>query len=313
MLLSEMCLVMNDYMAIEGLSPITARNYVGAVRRMIDFIGDIETSELTRRHAESYLAMHRQKTSNATIYFDVASIRKFVALAVREGELQEDWSRSLKLPVVKRKLPSAMTVGQATRIINEWPVPRERKGLNGELARFNQIRNRTMMAVALFVGARAKEVTGLDFDDLNLVEDTVLLRNTKGGKSRLNPMHPELKTQLEHYIKLRLKMVDEPTKKLPALFVTWYRGQWQRMTPNSYSTIFKKHVRALGLGDERAHNMRHTFATTLLQGKTDIVTIQHLMGHETLETTLVYLKVDQTMKREAVNGLPIKLVPPEGK
>lgn len=311
MLLSEMSVVMKNCAMIEGLSPATIKNYLKAMRRVIAYVGDTEVSEFTRKRVEAYLAYHRQGTSNATIYFDVAAIRKFVGLAVREGELEEDWSRTLKLPNVKRKLPSAMPIEQAIRIINEWPMPRASRGLSRPLARFNQIRNRTMMALALFTGARSKEVVGLDFNDLDFASDTVHLRNTKGGDPRIIPMHPQLKLQLESYTKLRIEYVPTPIRQLPALFVSRHKGKWGRLLSTSYSIIFKEHVRALGLPSERAHNMRHTFATTLLRNKTDLLTIKELMGHERLETTMIYLKVDQTMKREAVNSLPIRLVPDE--
>jgi site-specific recombinase XerD len=306
--ISELLEVMKTTMLLEGLSPTTIQNYEFKVNYAIDhFLGDAEVSELTRRKVEAFVAYHRGKGISAnTSLQDVAAFRKLVQVAVREGELPNDFGREIKYPRVVEGLPSPMPVARAVEIVNHHPI-RERN------YRFVAIRDRTMLALALFTGARAKEVCGLELGDLDLNEDVITFRITKGGKPRIVPIHPELKVQLEVYLKIRLE-IDVSIKKLPALFVLRVkRGEsvngWRGLKPYYYSEIFKKHARSLGFGSERAHNMRHTFATTLLQSGADLPTIQHLMGHSDIRTTLKYLKIDASGKRKAVNNLPIKLVP----
>ena len=123
------------------------------------------------------------------------------------------------------------------------------------------------------------------------------------------PIHPELKSALEMYVKARLEIVPVPIKKLPALFVGNTIGakrSWGRIQSNTYSRLFRAHTHTLGL-DERAHSMRHTFATQLLENDVNLATIQQLLGHKNIETTTIYLKVGQGAKRKAVEGLTMKL------
>jgi integrase/recombinase XerD len=310
MKISEAVDVMRNRMLIQGMSPVTITNYANKLAYALQILGDIDVGELDRHKVEAYLAWHKQQgVANGAIYLDVSAFRKLIQVAAEDG-LCEDFSRDLKYPKVKEKLPSAMHVQDALEIINRWNRQRYYS--------FGIARNRTMFALALFTGARAKEVSGLDLNDIDLGENVIHFRVTKGDEPRVVPIHSELRKLLERYLKLRLK-IEVPIKKLPALFVIHsYRvaGReqthgWARISPGYYSIVFKKQAREVGLGDERAHNLRHTFATALLSSGADLVTIQHLMGHKDIRTTLRYLKIYTEGKRQAIENLPIKLVPDE--
>ncbi|MFB0559309.1 MAG: tyrosine-type recombinase/integrase [Dehalococcoidales bacterium] len=65
----------------------------------------------------------------------------------------------------------------------------------------------------------------------------------------------------------------------------------------------KAFARRAGLEDLHAHSLRHKFATDLLEHGADIRSVQHLLGHENLSTTQVYLSVTDKRLREAVDLL----------
>jgi site-specific recombinase XerD len=309
MLLSELIEIHLNRMRIEDRSPryITQRTFV--LRHVLAFAGDRPVPEFTRRDAEAYMAWHKQQGVGAgSLYSDVSALRGLISTAVLEGEIGEDWGYKLKYPKLRRKLPGAMPAERAVRLVNEWNLPPNHK--NTRLQRFNQVRNRTMIALALFTGARAKEVVGLDFDSLDLAGDRVVFTCTKGEEPRVIPLHPELKPLLEEYIRVRLEVVPIPIKKLPALFVGISRSPsrgrprgWNRLIAQTYSHIFRTHANSLGLPNERAHNMRHTFATQLLKSGASLPAIQSLLGHKNIATTLIYTKVDEEDKRKAMGGL----------
>ena len=305
MLLSEFIDTVRTHMILEGLSPRYTEQVVYALRRVAAW-RDKPVAEFGRRDAEAYEVMHKlEGVTTGALYADVCAFRRLSKSAVREGECATDWGRELKAPKVKRPLPAALSPEEALRIINVWhPVKN-----GGKINRYVQMRNRTMMILALFTGARAKEIVGLNFEHVDLGQGVISFVHTKGEEPRMVPIHPELKEALEAYIAVRLEIVPVPIKVLPALFVSDARncpGRWKRINSNTYSCMFRAHTHTLGL-DERAHSMRHTFATQLLENDVNLATIQQLLGHKNIETTTIYLKVGQGAKRKAVEGLTMKL------
>ncbi len=76
------------------------------------------------------------------------------------------------------------------------------------------------------------------------------------------------------------------------------------MHERSIQHFLQTYVTKIGLGgkDDSAHTLRHSFATHLLDGGTDIHAIKELLGHSNLSTTIVYLHLQQT-KRAAIQYL----------
>ena len=68
----------------------------------------------------------------------------------------------------------------------------------------------------------------------------------------------------------------------------------------------KEIAEAAGVAYATLHKFRHTYATPLLEGGCDIVTVQHLMGHSDIDTTRQYLDPDEGLKRQAVSKLSLK-------
>jgi site-specific recombinase XerD len=110
------------------------------------------------------------------------------------------------------------------------------------------------------------------------------VRQAKGRKDRCVPLSPRLLEALRaHWREHR------PT--------TWlFRGTGSagHLNPSTLQNAFQRAVRRAGLTKRaRMHTLRHCFATHLLETGTDLLTIQHLLGHSNLRTTLRYTHVRQ--------------------
>jgi integrase/recombinase XerC len=89
----------------------------------------------------------------------------------------------------------------------------------------------------------------------------------------------------------------------PALLLNRRGG---RLSTRAASAIFQKIATAGGLDDEiTAHTGRHTFATTLIRGGTDLVLVADMLGHSRLETVRAYTRPTPDDRAKALNLLPI--------
>ncbi|RYJ00656.1 MAG: site-specific tyrosine recombinase XerD, partial [Actinomycetales bacterium] len=143
-------------------------------------------------------------------------------------------------------------------------------------------------------GARISEAVGLDVDDLDLTDGTVLLRG-KGGKQRIVPVGSFALAAIETYL-----TTSRPTlaalQSGPALFLNARGG---RLSRQSAWTVLTKAAQRAGVAVEVSpHTLRHSFATHLLDGGADVRVVQELLGHASVTTTQIYTLVTIERLRE---------------
>jgi site-specific recombinase XerD len=161
-------------------------------------------------------------------------------------------------------------------------------------------RDRTIALIPYYAGARISEVARLDIDDLRRSARKAELRiYGKRGKVRTVQIHPKLRTELDLWLDERPHWPGATHNR--ALFLNTKGG---RLSARAASGIITTIARNAGLDDEpTAHILRHTFATTLVRGHTDLVVVAELMGHARLETTRRYSLPTDKDKADALNLL----------
>ena len=149
-------------------------------------------------------------------------------------------------------------------------------------------RDRALLELAYATGARASEIAGLLMDDLELAQGVIRCRG-KGNKERIVPVGSKARAAVEAYVE------DEREEMLkgrpsPYLFVSRTGRPMRR--EDVWRTV-KRYVEKAGLGGRKIspHTLRHSFATHLLENGYDIRTIQELLGHKSVETTMIYTHV----------------------
>lgn len=151
-----------------------------------------------------------------------------------------------------------------------------------------------------YAGARIAETVRLDVDDIRISARKGVLRILgKGEKVRVVPLHPQLRATLTGWLDER---GDWPgAADGPALFLN-RRGA--RLSVKGAHDIITGIAERAGLDDEpTAHVLRHTFATTLVRGGTDLVTVAELLGHARLETTRAYARPTDDDRARALDLL----------
>lgn len=163
-------------------------------------------------------------------------------------------------------------------------------------------RDKALALVPFYAGARIAETVALDVDDVRLSARKGILRiYGKGERVREVPLHPELRKALTDWLEERR---DWPgAKDGPALFLN-QRGQ--RLSAKGAHDVITGIADRGGLDDHvTAHVLRHSFATTLVRGGTDLVIAAELLGHARLETTRVYTRPTAEDRSKAVDLLPV--------
>lgn len=185
---------------------------------------------------------------------------------------------------------------------------------------------KTGLAASLLYGTglRINECVTLWVQDIDLTNHSICVRNTKGRQSRVTLLPKKLIEPLSQHLIWRKKLhVNDVAKgwgyvDLPNALHRKYpkaetRFEWQYIFPSastvpdksqrhivrrwhmSKSTLGKALRKAVKQCDitkrVTAHTLRHSFATHLLQSGTDIRTIQQLMGHKDLKTTMIYTHI----------------------
>jgi site-specific recombinase XerD len=163
-------------------------------------------------------------------------------------------------------------------------------------------RDQALALVAFYAGARIAEIVALDVDDVSLSARKGELRILgKGERAREVPLHPQLRTALAGWLEERPNWPG--AENTPALFLN-QRGE--RLGVKGAHDIITGIAATAGLDDEiTAHVLRHTFATVLLRGGTDLVIVAELLGHARLETTRGYTRPTAEDRARALGLLTV--------
>ena len=153
------------------------------------------------------------------------------------------------------------------------------------------LRDRALFELLYSSGLRVSEAARLEVADVDVAAREVLVRQGKWGKDRLVPVSQVAVS----FLKLYLQVWGRSGGRL-------FGGQWprDRLSGAAINRRFKTLLRRAGLYREglSAHSIRHSLATHLLENGADLRYVQELLGHESIETTVVYTnELHENMKR----------------
>jgi site-specific recombinase XerD len=163
-------------------------------------------------------------------------------------------------------------------------------------------RDRALALVPFYTGTRIAETVALDVDDVRLSARKGVLRVLgRGQREREVPIHPQLRGVLAAWLNERRAWPEASEGE--ALFLNRRGG---RLSARGAHDVITGIAARAGLDDRvTAHVLRHSFATTLVRGGTDLVIAAELLGHARLETTRVYTRPSAEDRRKAVDLLPV--------
>ena len=174
-----------------------------------------------------------------------------------------------------QKLPLVMSPDEAKRL----------------LAMAGNLKVHVMLALGYGCGLRAGEIVRLRAGDIDSAQMIIRIVQSNGRKDRHVMLPPEVLSLLRQWWKVRPTRYDA---KVPAQERWLFPGRrpGRPMTTRQLSGLFHETAQAAGIKKPVSlHSLRHSFATHLLEGGTDIRLIQALLGHDKLDTTARYTRV----------------------
>lgn len=271
-----------------GLSNNTLSSYRRDLARYSKYLGDCDLEDITQTQVGDFTAYLRTGDENhpplsaASAARTVIAVRGLHRFAVREGIVEVNVASAVKPPKPAKRLPKALPLDQVEAIL-----------ATADFATVLSKRDRALLETLYGCGARISEAVGLDLDDLDFEQGTVLLRG-KGNKQRIVPIGSYAVSALKDYLSAgRPALV---TGSQPAVFLNSRGG---RLSRQSAWAILRAATKKAGITAEVSpHTLRHSFATHLLDGGADVRVVQELLGHASVTTTQIYTLVTVDRLRE---------------
>ncbi|MBT8911741.1 tyrosine-type recombinase/integrase [Lactobacillus delbrueckii subsp. bulgaricus] len=214
--------------------------------------------QISRRDLEIYLLATGQKLASSTLSRKLSSLKSFYRFLTRRGLVKADPTVAIQLR--RGKIFYQDEVGQVIRSLNDG------KPLT--------VRNRAIVALFYATGMRLSELTDLKIKQLDL-ENGMILVHGKGNKDRYVFFDQESKKYLEEYLQAARPSLLKNEPDTGAVFLNKLgRPISSRLTAGAHP-----------------HELRHSFATAMLNNGADLRSVQELLGHEDLSTTQIYTHV----------------------
>lgn len=283
-----------------GLSKHTVQAYVSDARGFIDFLATLvgvdpdsvperTVSELGLENLEladvrSWLgAQQRAGSSRSSLARRSAAIKSFTAWLADRGVTGTDAGARLASPKPESRLPNVLSASDAGRLLD---YARDIAADGNK----SKIRNWAACEMLYSSALRISELTGLNTTDLT--DDAVRVFG-KGGVDRIVPLGTPAQEALQEYFGVRRTFIVSPTD---ALFLGDRGG---RLDPRTLRGILHRLSGAAGVADTAPHDLRHSAATHMLEGGSDLRTVQEFLGHASLGTTQRYTHVSPDRLRSA--------------
>lgn len=235
--------------------------------------------------------LSKQGLARASINRKVSSLRSFCRFLVREGHIEGNPFAGQRTARPARRLPKVLTVDEVGRLLDAPTAYWQRHAAahdDPQYADFACARDCAILEVIYSGGLRISEAVGMNFEDVDQLSSTFVVRG-KGRKERLCVLGAPALRRLREYLAEREKTGLAGRHRRGALFLNHKGG---RLTARSVQRAFKQYLQEAGLPvDYSPHKLRHSFATHLLDAGADLRSVQELLGHASLSTTQIYTHV----------------------
>lgn len=265
-------------MQLRRLSDNTQRIYTHAVFALAKHYMKAP-DRLTEEQIKAYILylLNERKLAWSTCDTNVAALQFFYGITLGRDSMR------LAIPARKseKRLPEILSAEEISRLV----------------AATKNLKHRVLLATTYSAGLRVSELVHLKITDIDSDRMMIRVEQGKGNKDRYTILSPRLLPQLRDYWR----------KHHPSSWLFPGQKPGRPLTRKSASRVFDAAKEKAGIHKVGGiHSLRHAFATHLLEAGVDARTIQILMGHKSVISTMRYLQV--TRKRIGSTQSPLDLL-----
>lgn len=262
----------------KNASPKTIENYSLRVNRFIEYIWDVDASQIKMIHIQDFRTyLIKQWLSQKTVNYHAVGLRSFFKFMLR-NDVETLSPEKIDLAKIPPRRVSYLSESQVQDILDA-PAKYTQNSLQ-------ILRDKAILATLYWTWLRVTELITLKTADVKLSENQFSVI-WKGSKLRSVFLTEDAKEKLKKYI---LSRSDDSEYLFISLSPNSYGEPISR---NSVESLVKKYAELVWIHEKvTPHTLRHSFATSLLRRGADIRSVQALLGHSSIQTTQIYTHVD---------------------
>jgi site-specific recombinase XerD len=257
----------SQYMELKAMSPMTVQAYTSAMWQFfLHFQNEEHPKNINTHQIANYLhqigtgSITRQKLAHCALL-----------LFYHEIIHQPKKLNGIPLPQIHSTIKKII----AEEVILET------------IAKIWNPRHKAIIAFLFGTGVRLMEICNFRMSDINRGRMEIVIHQGKGAKDRIIPLSPTLLKIIEQYYQWMDSCKHAPKEYLFELKPHWY------LSRSYISLVCKKYF-----GQEcHPHTLRHSFAVAFLENGGDLFTLQQILGHKDIKTTMIYLQYTTRLRR----------------
>jgi len=295
-----------DDRAFRNVSAKSLANYEGTLNEFHAYCvaaGVVNVSDVRPATVKGYLLSCQRDKGNkpSSINHKLQNLRVFFNYLEQEGIIEHNDNPARKVSPAKADVHiNTYTDQQVKEMLGYFRRMRARD------KSFYAYRDYVIVMVLLGTGMRLGELVNLKWSDVDFVNQVITVMGKKRQQSSI-PMLGKLKQELAEY----KVFVEQTLGNTPEYVFTDSHGV--RLTDNGVKCIFKRLKKVMGFHGVRlsAHTFRHTFAVRMVKAGADAFTVQKMLRHSALSTTMRYVNLygtalkEQNDKYNPLNGIDV--------
>jgi len=279
---------------VRGLAPKTRSIGLRIVGRLLTGrfgAGPIDMAAIKPAHVRGFFAqqakLYSKPVNTGTM---VASLRSYFRYRATLGDTVHALVGAVSYPANWQlaSLPKALKPEEVEQLVRSL----------GQIGR-SQRQADAIVRCALDLGLRSGEIARLSLDDIDWEAGTITLRRTKGRREDVLPLPATTGDAIAAYLRL-----ERPKTVHRAVFARKVAPREQLVGPDLVRKTIRQAYARAGLPYTRSHLLRHTMASRLLAGGSSLKEVADVLRHRSLNTTLIYAKLDSRSLTEVALPWP---------